>query len=110
MKRVDEETSLSARFGFWLLLVLLLAFLFIFYRKRFHQVVLIVGISTVIEVLVRLTHLDGADESGLEWEGLFLAGIAILYGIVWLAGKYFAPEHELPRKPGRKRAASSRHR
>lgn len=77
-----------ARLVFWLLIVVLLLFLFVFSRKRFNQVILVGALSTAAEVVIRLTHLGGFDKSELLSEGYFLIGIGVLYGLVWLGGKY----------------------
>lgn len=77
-----------ARCLFWLFVSALLVFMFFFARKRFHQVVLLFGISTGLMVFLRLLSLHGNDVSELISESYFLFAIAVLYGIVWLGSRY----------------------
>lgn len=97
-----------ARCIFWLLVVVLLLFLFVFSRRRFNQVILVGALSIVAGVILRLTHLGGADETELVSEGYFLIGIGILYGLIWLGGRYLGwGGDELRPKPRDKGATKS---
>lgn len=96
-----------ARCIFWLLVVILLLFLFVFSRKRFNQVILVGGLSIAAGVVLRLMRLQGMDESELANEAYFLIGIGVLYGLVWLGGKYFSRDEDAPPPPRRKRPADS---
>ncbi len=77
-----------ARCVFWLFVSSMLIFMFVFARRRFHQVVLLLGLSTGLIVFFRLLSLRGSDVSELISEAYFLLAIAVLYGLVWLGMRY----------------------
>lgn len=86
---------MAARCLFWLFVSAALVVLFLFRRKRFHQIVLLLGLSTGLTVLFRLLSLRGTDVPELISEGYFLLAIGALYGIVWLGTRYLSdrPSH-----------------
>ncbi len=77
-----------ARCVFWLFVSSMLVFMFFFARKRFQQVVLLLGLSTGLIVFFRLLSLRGNDVAELMSEAYFLLAIAVLYAIVWLGTRY----------------------
>jgi hypothetical protein len=77
-----------ARCLFWLFVSATLVLMFMFARKRFHQVVLLFGISTGLIVVLRLLSLRRSDVSELLSEAYFLLAIAVFYGLVWLGMRY----------------------
>lgn len=77
-----------ARCVFWLFVSSMLVFMFFFARKRFHQVVLLFGLSTGLIVFLRLLKLSGNDVTELTYEAYFLLAIAGLYALVWLGTRY----------------------
>jgi len=79
---------LVARCMFWLFVSAALVFMFFFARKRFQQVVLLLGLSTGLIVFFRLLSLRGSDVSELISEAYFLFAIGVLYGAVWLGSRY----------------------
>lgn len=81
-----------ARCVFWLFVSAFLIFLFFFARKRFHQVVLLFGLSTGLIVFFRLLSLRGNDVAELTSEAYFLLAISILYGLFWLGARYLRSE------------------
>jgi hypothetical protein len=79
---------LVARCLFWLFVSSVLVFMFVFARRRFHQVVLLLGLSTGLIVFFRLLSLRGSDLGELLSEAYFLLAIAVLYAVVWLGMRY----------------------
>jgi hypothetical protein len=79
---------LVAKCVFWLFVGCLLFMMFVFSRKRFHQVVLVIALSVVSGVIIRLLSLRNGDAAELVSEAYFLIAIGILYGVVWLGTRY----------------------
>jgi hypothetical protein len=84
---------------FWLIVIFILAFLFVFRRHRFHQVLWVGGLSIAAGVVLRLFNLGAAGETELITEAYFLIGIGLVYGIVWLGTRYLTESQKTgPRK------------
>ncbi len=89
-----------ARCVFWLLVLCLLACLFLFSRKRFHQVILVGALSIVSGVVLRLFSLKTSDQGELVGEAYFLIAIGVVYGVVWLGSRYLDQRpRPNPRRP-----------
>lgn len=77
------------RLVFWLIVLFGLLVLFNFSRKRFQQVILVGVLSVIGGVVIRLFSLQSSDEVDLRNEAYFLIAIGAVYGLVWLANRYF---------------------
>lgn len=89
MSETFFDTLGAGKCFFYLLVVAFLFVLFVFARKRFEQVVLILGLSIVIGFLVRLFSFRPSDQSELIAEAFFLLAIGAVYGLVWLGSRHF---------------------
>lgn len=77
------------RLVFWLIVVFGMLALFKFSRQRFQQVILVGVLSIIGGVVIRLFSLQATDEADLRNEAFFLIGIGAVYGVIWLANRYF---------------------
>lgn len=85
---MEYEPVAMTRIFSWLLFGGVLIVLFVFARRRFRQVVLLVVLSVVLGDVWRLFTLSGGDRRDLLAEGYVVLGLAALYGVVWLITRH----------------------
>lgn len=85
----------------WLVILGALFLVWLSSRKKFNQILLVIGLSFAFGVLIRLIRLR-TDTQALWTIGYFLGGLALLYGVTWIGARWLASDDDSRPRPRRR--------